>query len=67
MAVSGRAQESESYPAYLQSYLPHFIFHNGFLSRSYLEKKKKLNLVHTYMLIRGSAEDKNHNSILHFT
>ena len=27
----------------------------------------KLNLVHTYMLISGSAEDKNHNPILNFT
>jgi len=30
-------------------------------------KGLKLNLVHTYMLIRGSAEDKNYNPILHFT
>ena len=32
-----------------------------------VQKGLKLNLVHTLMLIRGSAEDNNHNPILHFT
>jgi len=32
-----------------------------------LLKGLKLNLVHTQMLTRGNAEDRNHNPILHFT
>jgi len=32
-----------------------------------VQKGLKLNLVHTQMLMKGSAEDKNHNPILHFT
>jgi len=27
----------------------------------------KIWYIHTYMLIRGNAEDKNHNPILHLT
>ena len=43
------------------------IFHNGCLIWPYqVQKGLKLNLVHTYMLMGGSAEDKNHNPILHF-
>jgi len=32
-----------------------------------VQKGLKINLVHTYMLMTGSATDKNHNPILHFT
>ena len=32
-----------------------------------VQKGLKLNLVHTEMLMRGSAEDKNHNHTIHFT
>jgi len=32
-----------------------------------VQKGLKLNLVHTQMLMRGSAEDKNNTPILHFT
>ena len=32
-----------------------------------VQKELKLNLVHTCLLMRGSAEDKYHTPILHFT
>jgi len=32
-----------------------------------VQKGLKLHLVHTYMLMKGSAEGKNLNPILHFT
>ena len=56
MAVKDSAQEPYSYPVYLHIYLP--------LTISWKVKKGwKLNVVHTLMLIRISAEDKNHNPI----
>jgi len=37
----GSAQEPESYPVYLHSYLPLTFFHNGCLSGPYLGKYKR--------------------------
>ena len=72
MEVGGKAVYIPiySYPVYLHSNLPLtiylFIMDACPVISLKVQKGLKLNLVYTLMLIRGNAEDKNHNHILYF-